>query len=61
MGDVYELEALDGVRMPFNVWPNSKIEAMKCAVPFAAVYTPLKQLQNLMVSVRWLRCDFRLR
>lgn len=44
MAEFAELEALDGVRFTWNVWPNSKIEASKCVVPMAAVYTPLRPM-----------------
>ena len=32
-----------------NVWPNSKIEATKCVVPFGAVVTPRKPLPEMPV------------
>jgi len=35
-------EAQDGVRLSWNVWPNSKLEATKCVLPFGALVTPLK-------------------
>lgn len=50
MGDFSELEELDGVRMPWNIWPSSRVEALKCVVPFAALYTPNKPLQHLQVK-----------
>jgi hypothetical protein len=31
------------------VWPNSKIEATKCVVPFGAVVTPRKPLPDMPV------------
>lgn len=37
-----EVEAKDAVRMSWNVWPSSKLEAAKMIVPLAAMYTPLK-------------------
>ena len=40
------------MRLTWNVWPNSRIEATKCVIPFASMYTPCKRLQNLMVSLR---------
>ena len=42
MADFAELEAQDGVRFTWNIWPSSKVEASKCVVPMAAVYTPLR-------------------
>jgi protein transport protein SEC23 len=50
MADFAELEEADGVRMTFNVWPNSRIEATKAVVPFACVYTPNKIIANMPVS-----------
>lgn len=50
MADFAELEEADGVRMTFNVWPNSRIEATKAVVPFACVYTPNKPIANMPVS-----------
>jgi hypothetical protein len=32
-----------------NVWPNSKIEATKCVVPFGALVTPRKHLPDMPV------------
>jgi hypothetical protein len=45
-------EETDGVRLTFNIWPNSKLEATKCVVPFAALYTPNKRLPNMPVGSR---------
>jgi protein transport protein SEC23 len=44
-----ELEEVDGVRMVWNVWPKSRLEAAKCVVPFGVVVTPAKQTANLQV------------
>lgn len=41
MAEFAEVEAATGVRMPWNAWPSTKIEAAKCAVPFAVIVTPL--------------------
>jgi protein transport protein SEC23 len=45
-----ELEEVDAVRMVWNVWPHSRLEAAKCVIPFAVTYTPAKQTANLQVS-----------
>jgi protein transport protein SEC23 len=42
-----ELEDLDAVRLTWNVWPHSRLEAAKCVVPFAALYTPARALPAL--------------
>lgn len=44
-----ELEEVDGVRMVWNVWPRSRLEAAKCVVPFGVVVTPAKETANLQV------------
>jgi protein transport protein SEC23 len=40
---VHQNEDRDGVRMSWNVWPSSKLEAAKLVVPLACLYTPLKE------------------
>lgn len=39
-----EQEELDGVRWSWHNWPSSRIDATRCVVPFACMYTPLKRL-----------------
>lgn len=51
MAEFVELEEQDAVRMSWNVWPNSKLEATKCVVPLTVFYTPLKHVRNLQVEV----------
>ena len=36
-------EDRDGVRLSWNVWPSSRLEATRMVVPLAALYTPLKE------------------
>jgi len=36
-----------GVRLSWNVWPSTRIEATRTVVPIAALYTPLKQREDL--------------
>lgn len=50
--DFSQLEELDGVRLTWNIWPNSKLEATKCVIPFAALYTPNKRLPNMPVGLQ---------
>eukprot|EP00164_Ancoracysta_twista_P005854 GFYU01008054.1.p1 GENE.GFYU01008054.1~~GFYU01008054.1.p1 ORF type:complete len:749 (+),score=265.01 GFYU01008054.1:130-2376(+) len=45
--DFHEVEASDGVRFSWNVWPSSRLEATRIVVPFGAMYTPLKRIENL--------------
>jgi hypothetical protein len=47
--DFAQLEDIDGVRLTWNIWPNSKLEATKCVIPFAAVYTPNKRIPTMPV------------
>ena len=35
--------------MSWNVWPHSRLEAAKCVIPFATLYSPTKQTQQLQV------------
>lgn len=49
MADFSAYEMADAVRLSFNVWPNSKLEATKCVVPFGVLYTPLKPLPQMPV------------
>lgn len=44
MAEFAALEEQDGVRLSWNVWPNSRIEATKAVVPFASLYTPNKNI-----------------
>ena len=50
MADFASIEASDGLRLSWNVWPNSRIEATKCVVPFGALYTPIKALSHVPVT-----------
>mmetsp|Transcript_10146 Transcript_10146/g.29948 ORF Transcript_10146/g.29948 Transcript_10146/m.29948 type:complete len:761 (+) Transcript_10146:73-2355(+) len=47
MADVHEVEASDGVRFSWNVWPSTRLEATRMVVPLGCLYTPLKQIENL--------------
>jgi protein transport protein SEC23 len=46
LGRVY-LILSSGVRLSWNVWPSSRIEANRTVVPIAALYIPLKQRDDL--------------
>ncbi|KZV67256.1 protein transporter SEC23 [Peniophora sp. CONT] len=41
-----DVEERDGVRLSWNVWPSSRIEANRTVVPIAALYTPLKERED---------------
>lgn len=38
-----EVEDRDGVRLSWNVFPSSRMEASRLVVPIGALYTPLKE------------------
>ena len=40
-------EDRDGVRLSWNVWPSSRLEATRMVVPLGALYTPLKERADL--------------
>lgn len=44
--DLHHL-AFAGVRLSWNVWPSSRLEATRTVVPISALYTPLKQREDL--------------
>ncbi|KAM6542776.1 hypothetical protein CsatB_007223 [Cannabis sativa] len=58
MAEFMNLEAQDGVRMPWNVMPGTKQEAStSCVVPVAAIYTPIKSFPNMpLLPYTPLRC-----
>ncbi|KAJ0034297.1 hypothetical protein Pint_25549 [Pistacia integerrima] len=35
-------EGIDGVRMTWNVWPRTKVEASKCVIPLVASFSPIR-------------------
>ncbi|KAF5389531.1 hypothetical protein D9757_004207 [Collybiopsis confluens] len=47
MLDFEDVEERDGVRLSWNVWPSSRIEATRTVVPISALYTPLKVREDL--------------
>ncbi|PON56701.1 Sec23/Sec [Parasponia andersonii] len=49
MAEFMDLEAQDGVRMPWNVLPGTKQEAASCVVPVSAIYTPIKPFPNMPI------------
>ncbi|XP_011410444.1 PREDICTED: protein transport protein Sec23A-like isoform X2 [Amphimedon queenslandica] len=44
---IQQNEDRDGVRLTWNVWPSTRIEAAKLVVPMAAMITPLKERPEL--------------
>ncbi|KAF8020802.1 hypothetical protein BT93_G1279 [Corymbia citriodora subsp. variegata] len=50
-------EGIDGVRMSWNVWPRTKVEASKCVIPLAACIAPLRPHPDIpTVPYAPLRC-----
>ncbi|CAI8608256.1 unnamed protein product [Vicia faba] len=49
MAEFVDLETQDGVRMPWNVIPGTKQEALNVVVPVAAIYTPIKHFPSMPV------------
>ncbi|KAL5499189.1 SEC23 [Sanghuangporus vaninii] len=47
MQNFEDVEDQDGVRLSWNVWPSSRIEATRIVVPISALYSPLKQREDL--------------
>eukprot|EP01006_Ploeotia_vitrea_P011244 TRINITY_DN29942_c1_g1_i1.p2 TRINITY_DN29942_c1_g1~~TRINITY_DN29942_c1_g1_i1.p2 ORF type:complete len:776 (+),score=419.17 TRINITY_DN29942_c1_g1_i1:24-2330(+) len=45
--DFVQIEEHDGVRFSWNVWPSTRLEAARMAVPVAAMYSPLKNTEGL--------------
>lgn len=43
MSSFEEIEDRDGVRLSWNVWPASRLEATRLVVPIGCIYTPLKE------------------
>lgn len=44
-----QAEAKDGCRFSWNVFPTTRLESTRMAVPLACMYTPLKSIDNLAV------------
>ncbi|XP_068664793.1 protein transport protein SEC23 E-like [Aristolochia californica] len=44
-----EAEGPEGVRMTWNVWPRSKVEASKCVIPIAAAVSLIRHSPELTV------------
>ncbi|CAA3007350.1 transport SEC23-like [Olea europaea subsp. europaea] len=44
-----DLEGIEGVRMTWNNWPRTKVEASKCVIPIAASIQPIRTHVDLQV------------
>ncbi|KAF9568639.1 copii coat protein [Agrocybe pediades] len=47
MVDFEDVEERDGIRLSWNVWPESGLEAKRGIIPVAALYTPLNVREDL--------------
>jgi len=41
-----QVEERDGLRLSWNTFPSSRMEASRLVVPIGALYTPLKELSD---------------
>ncbi|GMH18623.1 hypothetical protein Nepgr_020464 [Nepenthes gracilis] len=41
-------EGIDGVRMTWNVWPRTKVDASKCVIPIAASISPIRSHADIL-------------
>ncbi|KAF6133982.1 hypothetical protein GIB67_040746 [Kingdonia uniflora] len=54
---VPDAEGIDGVRMTWNNWPKSKVEASKCVIPITASISPIRSHPEIPVlNYAPLRC-----
>jgi protein transport protein SEC23 len=42
-------EQINGTRMSWNIWPSTKVDAVKIIVPVGCLYTPMKATENLQL------------
>lgn len=47
--DVHMQEAMNGVRMSWNIWPSTRLDATRIIVPLGCLYTPLKNTEGLQL------------
>uniref|UniRef100_A0A6U6G814 Protein transport protein SEC23 n=1 Tax=Zooxanthella nutricula TaxID=1333877 RepID=A0A6U6G814_9DINO len=58
--DVRSGESINGVRMSWNIWPSTRLDATRIVVPLGCLYTPLKQTDNLqLLEYEPVICKFR--
>lgn len=43
-------EGPDGIRLTWNAWPRTKVEASKCVIPFAASISPIKSNPTIQTN-----------
>eukprot|EP00929_Paragymnodinium_shiwhaense_P012712 TRINITY_DN1202_c0_g2_i1.p1 TRINITY_DN1202_c0_g2~~TRINITY_DN1202_c0_g2_i1.p1 ORF type:complete len:758 (+),score=222.41 TRINITY_DN1202_c0_g2_i1:97-2370(+) len=47
--DFHSQEAANGVRMSWNIWPSTRLDATRIIVPVGCLYTPLKAVENMQL------------
>jgi len=47
--DFYQREIQDGLRFSWNYWPHNKITEQRIVLPVGAIYTPLKEIENMVL------------
>lgn len=47
--DFYASEAQDAVRFSWNIFPPNKLASVRAQVPFGCLYTPMKDIENLLL------------
>ncbi|XP_058103196.1 protein transport protein SEC23 E-like isoform X2 [Magnolia sinica] len=56
-----DVDGIDAVRMTWNVWPRSKLDASKCVVPIAASISPIRSSPDIPIlpylPLRCKTCD----
>ena len=45
--DFYSREQQDGIRFSWNYWPNTKLTQTRIVVPVGAIYSPMKEIEEL--------------
>lgn len=48
--DMQEQETINGIRMSWNIWPNSKYDMNQIVIPLGCIYTPLKTVDDLKLA-----------
>eukprot|EP00392_Amoebophrya_sp_AT5.2_P007712 g7727.t1 len=55
--DLQQQEDANGIRMSWNLWPNTKADMNRIVIPVGCVYTPLKEVTDLrLVTYEPLAC-----
>jgi len=48
---IQQQEERDGVRLSWNAWPSSKLEATRLVVPLGCLFTPLKERMGKFIII----------